>query len=141
LKPKIARSRELGKNADLDVLLPLDTGPEKLVLPYGSDGRPYMMHITDTRDTARGILLALESKTIPGDVFNIGSDEPVRFDRSIPEMGKLTGLEVVEARLPGAAVYYATSNRKARFHLGFRPEWDFSKMLTEAAAARPGRKQ
>lgn len=132
LKPKIKRFKELDRKQDLDVLLPFDTGTEKLVLSRGYDGRPYMMHITETRDIVEGILLALETSVQPGEIFNLGSDEPINFETAIPEMSKLTGLEIIDVRLAGPAVHYVTSNRKARYYLNYSPKWTLSKMLDEA---------
>jgi UDP-glucose 4-epimerase len=139
LKAKIERDRLLGKAAELAVLERLDDGKERLVLSRGEDGTPYMMHITETRDTAAGIVLAMESDKAAGEAFNIGYDEPVAFEEAIPLMSKLTGLPFVEARLPGQAVHYRTSNLKARHHLGYRPEWSLERMLREAQEAREAR--
>ena len=142
LRAKIARSRELGAAAALAVLEPLDTaGSEQLLISRGQDGTPYKMHITDTRDTVQGILLAFESDKAPGEIFNIGFDEPVRFEEAVPEMSRLIGLPIVEARLPGGAVHYHTSNLKAKCLLGYKPVYGFGRMLEEAAAARRARQK
>jgi UDP-glucose 4-epimerase len=51
-------------------------------------------------------------------------------------MAELTGMPIVTVDLPGAGVYYHTSNEHIRSTLGFRPEWTIKRMLDEAAAAR-----
>ncbi len=135
LKAKIARGKLLGKHAEVAILEKLDDGPDRLVLSRGEDGTPYMMHITETRDTAHGIVLALESDPGSGEAFNIGFDDPFEFDKAIPAMAESTGLSVVDVRLPGPAVHYRTSNLKARHHFGYRPEWNLARMLDEASAA------
>ena len=51
-------------------------------------------------------------------------------------MAELTGLPVVTADLPGAGVYYHTSNEHIRSTLGFKAEWTMKRMLDEAGAVR-----
>jgi len=140
LKGKIARGKLLGKQAEVSLLEKFYDGKDKLVLSRGEDGTPYMMHITETRDTAQGIVLALQSEKGDGEAFNIGNDDPFEFDRAIPLMAELTGLRIVDVRLPGKAVHYRTSSQKAKRLFGFEPRWDLKRMLDEAAQAYAKRK-
>jgi UDP-glucose 4-epimerase len=94
-----------------------------------------MMHITETRDTAHGIVLALQSDAGFGEAFNIGNDYPFEFDQAIPIMAAMIGLPIVDVRLPGKAVHYRTSNQKAKEYFDFKPQWDLKRMLSEAAEA------
>ncbi|MEW8977963.1 MAG: NAD(P)-dependent oxidoreductase [Symbiobacterium sp.] len=135
LRSKIRQQRMFGNTAALAVLEPLDDGTEKLLLSRGSDGTPYRMGIADTRDVVQGVIKALDSERALGETIALGPDEPVRFDQALPRMAELTGLPLVEARLPGNAVNYNTSNFKAKELLDFRPRWTFDAMLEEAAAA------
>jgi hypothetical protein len=60
--------------------------------------------------------------TIPAasaETFNLGATEPVDFADLLPRMAAITGLPVVTVDLPGAGVYYHTSNRLIRDRLGF----------------------
>ncbi len=132
LKAKIARGKLLGKNLEVSILEKLYDGKEKLVISRGEDGTPYMMHITDTRDTAHGIVLALQSDAGTGEAFNIGNDKPFEFDQAIPLMAEMTGLPFIDVRLPGKAVHYRTSNQKAKKYFDFEPQWDLKRMLGEA---------
>ena len=98
------------------------------------DGRPYRMHITDTRDMVEGILLALRCPEAQGEVFNVGATNPVDFSVALSRMSELTGLPLVTVDLPGPGVFYETSNQKIREMLGFSPAWTFDKMLDDAFA-------
>jgi UDP-glucose 4-epimerase len=98
------------------------------------------MGICDTRDLVQGIVLALDAPNAVGETMAIGADDPVCFEDAIAQMRDATGLPVVEACLPGPAVHYVTSNSKARWLLGFRPEWDFGRMIDEAATVWRERK-
>jgi len=135
LKRRIARARQMNDAATLAVLEPLDREADQHLLACSADGTPYRMCICDTRDLVRGILLALEHPDAVGETIGIGPDEAIAFDRALGLIQQVTGLSVVEARLPGAAVNYQTSNQKARRLLGFEPAWTFERMLEEAAEA------
>ena len=136
LKRRIARARQANDAAALAALEPLDGDSEQHLLACSADGKPYRMGICDTRDLVRGILLALEHPDAVGETIGIGPDEATSFDRALTLIQGVTGLPVVEAKLPGPGVNYETSNEKARRLLGFEPEWTFERMLEEAAAAR-----
>lgn len=133
LNAKIARGKLLGKHAEVTILEKHYDGTDRLVLSRGEDGTPYMMHITETRDTAHGIVLALLSRKGFGEAYNIGNADPFEFDHAIPMMAKLTGLDFVDVRLPGKAVHYRTSSQKARLMFGLEPQWNLERMLGEAA--------
>lgn len=135
LKRRIARARQMNDAAALAVLEPLDRDGEQHLLACSADGTPQRMCICDTRDLVRGILLALEHPDAVGETIGIGPDEAIAFDRALSLIRQVTGLPVAEARLPGPAVNYETTNQKARQLLGFEPEWTFERMLAEAASA------
>jgi UDP-glucose 4-epimerase len=139
LRPRVKQQENFGNTAVADLLRAADIGLPAHVLARNQDGRPFRMHITDTRDMAAGVLLALDHPDAAGGIFNLGSDEPVDFADVVPRMSALTGLPVVTVDLPGAGVYYHTSNRRIRDTLGFKPEWTMERMLQEALTARQER--
>jgi len=139
LRPRVRQQEGFGNTAVADILRAADIGKPAHVLARNQDGRPFRMHITDTRDMVAGILLALDHPAAGGGVFNLGFDEPVDFADTLPKMARMTGLPVVTVDLPGAGVYYHTSNKRIRDTLGFRPVWTMDRMLEEAHAARQKR--
>ncbi|SEQ24998.1 UDP-glucose 4-epimerase [Faunimonas pinastri] len=133
LQPKIRQQEGFGNKAAVEALRALDDGREALVVSRNANGRPFRMHITDTRDMVDGILLAFGSEAALGEVFNLGSTEPVDFAKALPIMAEATGLPLRTVDLPGAGVYYETSNAKIRELLGFEPKWTIERMIAEAA--------
>lgn len=133
LQPRIRQQERMGNTAVAELLRAADPGRPAHVLARNAAGKPFRMHITDTRDMVQGLLLALESDRAAGGIFNLGASEPVDFAQALPAMAEITGLPVVTVDLPGAGVDYQTSNAKIRETLGFEPEWTIDRMLQEAA--------
>lgn len=133
LRPRIRQQERMGNTAVAELLRAADPGRPAHVLARNAAGKPFRMHITDTRDMVKGVLLALESDRAAGGIFNLGASDPVDFERLLPAMSEITGLPVVTVDLPGAGVDYQTSNAKIRETLGFEPEWTIDRMLQEAA--------
>lgn len=136
LNPKIRQQEGFGNAAAVAALQAIDDGSETLVLSRNEAGRPFRMHITDTRDMVAGILLALSDERAAGGTYNLGATDPVDFAVALPMMAQLTGLPLKTIDLPGAGVFYETSNARIRTELGFEPQWTFERMIGEAAQAR-----
>lgn len=134
LRPKIKQQENFGNKAAADLLRAADPGRPALVLTRNEEGRPFRMHITDTRDMAQGVLLALTHQKAAGGIFNLGATEPVDFAQILPVMAQMTGLPLLTVDLPGAGVWYHTSNQRIRETLGFEPDWPIMRMLDEAVA-------
>lgn len=132
LAAKIEQQESFGNDTVVAALKNLNGDSDSLVLSCNEEGRPFKMHITDTRDMVEGIVLAATRDEAPGEVFNLGHTVPVEFSEALTKMAELTGLPVVRANLPGEGVFYETSNQKMRTTLGFEPVWSFDKMLDEA---------
>ena len=136
LQPKIRQQEGFGNAAAVAKLREIDDGAEALVLSRNEAGRPFRMHITDSRDMVAGILLALSDERAAGRTYNLGATQPVDFAVALPMMAQLTGLPLKTIDLPGAGVFYETSNARIRTELGFEPQWTFERMIGEAAQAR-----
>ncbi|OXM71470.1 MULTISPECIES: NAD-dependent epimerase/dehydratase family protein [Amycolatopsis] len=132
LHRKIEQQRAFGNAAAVAALEPHDDGTTKLVLSRGEDGTPFRMGILDTRDLASGVVAAVETPGLDGEVIGLGADDSVDFDWLVPELAHRAGLNYVDVRLPGPAVHYTTSNAKARELLGFTVEFPVSRMIAEA---------
>ncbi|MGI6877034.1 NAD-dependent epimerase/dehydratase family protein [Amycolatopsis sp. 3B14] len=132
LHRKIEQQRAFGNAAAVAVLEPHDDGTTKLVLSRGEDGTPFRMGILDTRDLAAGVVAAVETPGLDGEVIGLGADDSVDFDWLVPELARRAGLDYVDVSLPGPAVHYTTSNAKARKLLGFTVEFPVSRMIAEA---------
>ncbi len=140
LRPRIRQQQDFGNAAIAAMLQSRDLGGPAHILARNESGRPFLMHITDTRDMVTGILLALDHPDAAGGIFNLGADDPADFSDVLPKMAALTGLPIVTVDFPGDGVYYHTSNKQIRHTLGFEPQWTMDRMLEEAAAARRQRR-
>lgn len=136
LKSKIRQQREFGNARALAVLEPLDDGSDKLLVQCAEDGTPYRMMFADARDIADGVVLALDAPRAENATMALGPDDATSFDDAVALLQKATGLPVVRARMPGAAVNYTTTNARARELLGFRPRWNFAAMVADATTRR-----
>ena len=136
LRPRIQQQRDFGNDEIVELLQAVDPGEPAHILARNESGRPFKMHITETRDLVQGIMLALDHADAIGETFNLGTTEPVDFQILLQKMSGITGYPVVAVDLPGPGVYYCTSNQKIRNQLGFRPQWTMDRMLVEAALAR-----
>ncbi|MBZ6077212.1 NAD-dependent epimerase/dehydratase family protein [Microvirga puerhi] len=139
LHPKIRQQEGLGNTAAVGRLRAIDDGRESLVVSCNENGRPFKMHITDTRDMVDGILLALDNPKAAGRTYNLGATAPVDFAEALALMANLTNLPLKTVDLPGSGVFYETSNARIREELGFAPQWTIDRMIAEAAAARAAR--
>lgn len=141
LRPRVRQQENFGNQLVADLLRAADPGRPAHVLARNEQGRPFRMHITDTRDMVQGILLGLTRAEAAGGVFNLGATDPVDFERLLPRMAAITFYPIVTVDLPGAGVYYHTSSDRIRNTLGFEPQWTIDRMLDEAAEARSRRQR
>ncbi|CAN1558930.1 WcaG Nucleoside-diphosphate-sugar epimerases [Rhabdaerophilaceae bacterium] len=135
LQPRIRQQTAMGNQAAAAVLRAVDDGTPSLVLARNEHGRPFRMMITDTRDMVSGLVCAWQSRAMIGETCNLGATDPVDFADAMPKMAKITGLPLRIVDLPGAGVFYETSNARIRALTGFEPSFSFDRMLKEAAIA------
>lgn len=133
LQPRIRQQDGLGNAIVAEILRKVDDGMPAMVLARNENGRPFRMHITDARDMVTGLLLALDTPQTVGEIYNLGATDPVDFAEALPLLADVTGYPIRVVDLPGAGVFYETSNTKFRKATGFRPQWPFARMVEEAA--------
>lgn len=136
LQQRIRQQEAFGNRAVADILRAVDPGSPAHILARNENGRPFRMHITDTRDMVEGIILAMAHSDAVGETFNLGATNPVDFEPLLAQMSEITGLSITTVDLPGQGVYYHTSNDRIRHRLGFDPVWTIERMLAEAGRAR-----
>ena len=139
LHQRIQQQRNFGNTHIANLLEAADPGIPAHIVVRNENGRPFQMHITDTRDMIAGVELALDHPGAGGGIYNLGATEPVDLQSLINNMSKVTGYPVITVDLPGVGVYYETSNEKIRTELGFKPQWSIDLMLKEATEARKAR--
>jgi UDP-glucose 4-epimerase len=93
-------------------------------------GQPVKRNFVHVEDLVDAILKALDHPQARQQTFNICMDEPVDYGALGAYLAESRGLPTVEIETP----FYSTwlDNTKAKFLLGWRPEYDLKRM-TEAA--------
>ncbi len=94
------------------------------------DGVPVKRNFVHVDDLISAILAALNNPKAKQQTFNVCMDEPVDYAELAAYLKRTRGLEGVPIKTP----YHSTwlDNTKAKFILGWRPEYDLGK-LTDAA--------
>jgi nucleoside-diphosphate-sugar epimerase len=93
-------------------------------------GTPVKRNFVHVDDLVSALLLALESPKAKQQTFNVCMDEPVDYGELAAYLQETRGFPNVRVETP----YHSTwlDNSKAKFLLGFRPQYDLKK-LTDAA--------
>lgn len=125
-----------GAQETITALENLAAADDLLLLPYDAQGRAQVSEVTDARDIAQGLRLALERPEARNQAFNLGPATAHSFAEVIPYMARATGRQYVETTLPTPALHVQTSNRKARMLLGYHPRYTVFDMIDEACNRR-----
>jgi len=108
------------------------TGTVPVMLdPDGGAVKRNFVHVSDLVDA---ILLALDHPKVPRQTFNVCMDEPVDYADVARYLLETKRLPSVELRTPFWSTWL--DNAKARFLLGWRPSYDYKRMIDEAWAYR-----
>ncbi len=133
--PQFYLSKQMVTNAEL---APLWKGEERLVVLKDAGGRPFKKHIADVRDIVHGCVCALEAPGAPGEVFQLGGPGPFTWDEAVPHLSQRLEIPYVEASVQGTPTFYEYDLTKARELLGFRPQYDITRMIDDALTYRAG---
>jgi UDP-glucose 4-epimerase len=99
-------------------------------------GKPVKRNFVHVSDLVDAILLALDHPGACQQTFNICMDEPVDYQETADYLCETRGLRAVEIRTP----YWSTwlDNAKAKFLLGWRPRYDYKRLIEEAWSYQRG---
>jgi UDP-glucose 4-epimerase len=120
------RWRDLVDAAQADEYVPTQTIPIML----DPDGYPVKRNFVHVDDLVSAMLRAIDNSRARQQLFNISMDEPVDYGELGQYLAASRGLEGVEIKTE----YHSTwlDNTKAKFLLGWRPEYDLKKMVDAA---------
>jgi nucleoside-diphosphate-sugar epimerase len=95
--------------------------------PYGQPVKRNFVHV---EDLVSAILKAVDHPLARQQTFNICMDEPVDYGELATYLAESRGLPTIDIKTP----YHSTwlDNTKAKFLLGWRPEYDLKKMTNAA---------
>ncbi len=93
-------------------------------------GIPVKRNFVHVEDLVSAMLLAIDHPKARQQLFNVCMDEPVDYGEMGKYLHKTRGLPMVEITTP----YHSTwlDNTKAKFLLGWRPEYDLQRMVDAA---------
>jgi nucleoside-diphosphate-sugar epimerase len=94
------------------------------------NGRPVKRNFVHVDDLVSAMLLAIDHSKARQQLFNICMDEPVDYGEMGKYLHETRGLPTVEVKTG----YHSTwlDNAKAKFLLGWRPEYDLKRMIDSA---------
>jgi UDP-glucose 4-epimerase len=106
----------------------LETGAVPVMLD--PDGKAVKRNFVHVEDLVSAIMLAVDAPPARQQTFNICMDEPVDYRAVADYLAETRGLPSVEIPTP----FYSTwlDNTKAKFLLGWRPEYDLEKLIDAA---------
>ena len=120
------RWRELVDEAQADEYIRSGTIPVML----DPDGQPVQRNFVHVDDLVSAILAALDHPKARQQLFNVCLDEPVDYQAVADYLAETRGFPSVGIRTP----YHSTwlDNTKAKFLLGWRPEYDLARLIDAA---------
>jgi UDP-glucose 4-epimerase len=94
------------------------------------EGKPVLRNFVHVSDLAEAIVVALDHPGARQQTFNICMDEPVDYRKVAVYLERTRGVPAVEIKTP----YHSTwlDNAKAKFVLGWRPQYDLQRLIEEA---------
>jgi nucleoside-diphosphate-sugar epimerase len=95
-----------------------------------AEGRPLRRNFVHVDDLVSAILAAIDNPNANGELFNISMDEPVDYGAVAKHLNETRNLPAVE--IPSR--YHSTwmDNVKAKFRLGWRPQYDVKRLIDSA---------
>ena len=94
------------------------------------DGKAVKRNFVHISDLVSAIMVALDHAGARQQTFNICMDEPVDYADVAEYLRSTRGIPVIEIATP----YWSNwlDNSKAKFVLGWRPRYDFKRLVEEA---------
>lgn len=96
------------------------------------EGRPVKRNFVHVHDLVEAILLALDAPRARQQLMNICMDEPLDYGELGKYLAHTRGLPLVPIRTPYRSTWL--DNAKAKFLLGWRPQFDMARMVESAWA-------
>jgi UDP-glucose 4-epimerase len=94
------------------------------------EGRPVLRNFVHIEDLTAAVMAALDCPAACQQLFNICMDEPVDYRKMADYLHKTRGLSGVDVGTPFHRTWL--DNSKAKFLLGWRPQYDLEKLIDGA---------
>lgn len=112
-----------------------DGGADAAVALRHPDGSPARRHIVAVEDCVQAHLLALSREGVEGQAFMIAMNDPFDYVEAAAYAAKQLGIETIDLVDP-VGQDFAIDVSKARYRLGFRPQYDIFGLIDRAVAFR-----
>ena len=98
------------------------------------DGMPVKRNFVHVSDLVESMIVALDHPKARQQTFNICMDEPVDYGQVAEYLARTRGLPSIEIKTPYRSTWL--DNTKAKFLLGWRPQFDLPRLIDEAWAVQ-----
>jgi nucleoside-diphosphate-sugar epimerase len=95
-----------------------------------ADGRPLKRNFVHADDLVSAILAAIDNPSAKRQLFNISMDRPVDYGELADYLARTRGLDSIE--VPSRFHSNWMDNSKAKYLLGWQPEYDLEKLVDSA---------
>ncbi len=99
------------------------------------DGTPMRRHIVAVEDCVQAYLLALRREGIEGQTFMIAMNDPFSYPEAATYLAERLGIDVLDLVDP-VGQDFAIDTAKARYVLGYRPQFDIRGLIDHAIEFR-----
>jgi nucleoside-diphosphate-sugar epimerase len=93
-------------------------------------GRPLKRNFVHVDDLVEAIIAALDNQVCRGKLYNISMDEPVDYGEVASYLKETRGLASID--IPSRYHSNWMDNSRARFELGWRPQYDLKRLIESA---------
>ncbi|MHB0960696.1 MAG: NAD-dependent epimerase/dehydratase family protein [Pirellulaceae bacterium] len=104
------------------------------------DGRPMRRHIVAVEDCIESFLLALEQEGIEGQTFMVAMTDPFNYVDAAHYAAEQLGIDLIELVDP-IGHDFCVDTTKARFTLGYQPQYDIYRLIDRAIEFRKSGRQ
>ncbi len=111
------------------------SGRDAAVALRHPDGTPMLRHIVAVEDCVQAFLLALKREGIEGHTFNVAMAEPFDYVETASYAAERLGIDAIELVDP-VGQDFCMDVAKARYVLGYRPEYDIRALIDRAVEFR-----
>lgn len=110
-------------------------GRDAVVALRHPDGTPMRRHIVAVEDCVQAYLLALKTEGIDGETFMIAMNDPFNYVEAAEYAAGKLGIETLELVDP-VGQDFCIDTTKARYVLGYKPEYDIFRLIDKAVEFR-----
>jgi nucleoside-diphosphate-sugar epimerase len=104
------------------------------------DGKPMLRHIVAVEDCVQAFLLALRKEGVEGQTFMIAMNDPFNYVEAAQYAAARLGIETIDLVDP-VGQDFCIDTTKARYVLGYKPDYDIFRLIDRAAEFRQAGRQ